>query len=108
MAVPERVSERSAAPVAAHERVAASMRVQSAIRSALVSPALRQSGVVWLLTRLLFVLLTYLGVILFRNALHAPTHPSYLHDLLPSWNQWDVRWYTNIARRGYAWKKAAG
>jgi hypothetical protein len=59
------------------------------------------------------LVLTYMGVILFSNALHDPQHPSYLHSLLPAWanaksHGWDTQWYTDIARRGYAWHKAAG
>jgi Gpi18-like mannosyltransferase len=68
---------------------------------------------VFLLTRLLFVLLTYFGVILFNNHLHDPTHPSFAHDLLPAWanavnHGWDTQWYIDISQRGYAWHKAAG
>jgi hypothetical protein len=64
----------------------------------------------------MFLGLTYFGVILFAPAtgtlvgthLHDAVHPSFLHRLLPAWNQWDTQWYTDIARRGYAWKKAVG
>ncbi|HEX6509452.1 MAG TPA: mannosyltransferase family protein, partial [Chloroflexota bacterium] len=47
------------------------------------------------------------------SALHDPTHPSFLHQLLPAWanpksHGWDTQWYTDIARRGYDWKKAVG
>lgn len=64
------------------------------------------------LTRLLFLVLTYFGVILFESTLHGP-HPSFLHQLLPAWNNpvshgWDTQWYIDIAQRGYDWKKAVG
>ena len=62
---------------------------------------------VFALSRLLFLLLTYFGIVLFNSVLHGP-HPSFLHQLLPSWNQWDTRWYIDIAQRGYGWKKAVG
>jgi hypothetical protein len=62
---------------------------------------------VFLLSRLLFVLLTYFGVVLFRSVLHGP-HPSFAHDLLRAWNQWDANWYADIARRGYDWTKPVG
>jgi hypothetical protein len=65
-------------------------------------------GAVWLGTRLLFVALTYFGVIFFRSGLHTE-HPSFLHALLPAWQNpysrggWDTQWYINIAARGYDW-----
>jgi Dolichyl-phosphate-mannose-protein mannosyltransferase len=69
--------------------------------------AVRDALSIWLLTRALFVLLTYFGVILFSSTLHGP-HPSFIHQLLPRWSQWDAQWYVNIARRGYAWRNPAG
>jgi hypothetical protein len=76
----------------------------------------RESAYVWLLTRALFLALTYFGVILFAPAtgtligthLHDAAHPSFLHRLLPAWNQWDTMWYVDIARRGYDWQKSVG
>jgi hypothetical protein len=79
----------------------------------LSDPALRQALGVFLLTRVLFLALTYFAVILFNSVLHGP-HPSFLHQLLPAWQNpksqggWDTQWYIDIAQRGYAWKKAAG
>src|SRR5579884_2321365 len=65
-----------------------------------------ESGKMFVLTRALFVLLTYFGVILHGNFQSA--HPSLIHSLLPAWNQWDTKWYVEIAQRGYGWTKSAG
>lgn len=74
----------------------------------LQSRDMREPFVVFAITRALFILLTYFGVILFNSHLHGP-NPSFLHALLPAWNnRWDTEWYIDIARRGYAWKKAVG
>src|SRR5947209_1422546 len=68
---------------------------------------------IWVLTRVLFVILTYFGVVLFNSVLHGP-HPSFVHALLPAWQNpvshggWDTQWYIDIAQRGYAWKNPAG
>lgn len=88
------------------------------IRSLVLDRATREPVRVFLLSRVLFLLLTYFGVILFQSEfLHTAhpfqvaqrlAHPSFTHALLPAWNQWDTRWYIDIANRGYAWKKAAG
>lgn len=69
----------------------------------------RDAAGVWLVTRILFVLLTYFVVTLVQggNTFAAP-HPSMLHRLLPAWQRWDTEWYIDIARRGYAWHKAVG
>lgn len=91
------------------ERPQRSLEWRISMRALLASQALRESLWVFLGTRLLFLLLTYFGVILFHNALHDPTHPSFLHQLLPAWDRrWDTAWYEDIAQRGYAWRKAAG
>jgi hypothetical protein len=68
----------------------------------LASPAFRTPAAVFVLTRVLFLLLTYFGLILYSVRFQSP-HPSYLHALLPSWNRWDTWWYINIAQRGYGW-----
>jgi hypothetical protein len=79
------------------------------VKAWIVSPAVREPVGIFLLTRFLFLLLTFFGVILFTTVLHGP-HPSRLHQLVPAWYSpgWDTEWYVDIARRGYAWKKAAG
>lgn len=77
------------------------------LRAILRDRANREPVLVFLLTRLLFFLLTYFGVILFRSALHS-AHPSFTHALIPAWNRWDTQWYIDIANRGYDWKKAVG
>jgi hypothetical protein len=76
-------------------------------RAIVADRANRDPVSVFLLTRLLFLLLTYFGVILFRSQLHS-AHPSFTHALIPAWNQWDTRWYIDIANRGYDWTKAVG
>ncbi len=55
---------------------------------------------IFLLTRLLFVLLTYLGGVLFTAADFAATSVSY-HDLLANLNRGDVSNYITIATSGY-------
>jgi len=75
------------------------------------SEAVHVSAGVWLLSRALFAVLTYLGVVLFNDSLHASHpfgRPSFTHQFLAAWNRWDVQWYVDIAQRGYGWKKAAG
>lgn len=70
-------------------------------------PDVRIPVAIFILSRVLFLLLTYFGVILFGSVLHGP-HPSFVHALLPAWNRWDTVWYTDIAQRGYDWKKSVG
>jgi hypothetical protein len=89
-------------------RDGSNVRAKSGVIAALRRPEWTVPGAVWLGTRLLFVLLTYFGVIFFRSALHTE-HPSFLHALLPAWHTtlshggWDTQWYINIAARGYDW-----
>lgn len=63
---------------------------------------------VFVLSRVLILAIAYFGVILFNSRLHDAVHPSFLHQLLPRWDQWDTAWYIAIAQRGYGWKKAVG
>lgn len=93
--------------IPASEPVAPNTRPTQRIGAWLAEAATREPAATWLLTRALFLLLTYFGVILFNSVLHGP-HPSFLHQLLPSWNRWDTQWYEGIARRGYDWRKAVG
>lgn len=80
----------------------------SRIVAVLSGEDVRAATVVFALTRLLFVVLTYFGVILFNSVLHGP-HPSFAHALLPAWDRrWDTAWYIDISQRGYAWHKAVG
>src|SRR5262245_42133485 len=61
---------------------------------------------VFLITRVIFLLLTYFGVILF-------TLPNYSHQslslttLIQAWYRWDANWYAGIAARGYTSTEAA-
>jgi len=56
---------------------------------------------IFLITRVIFLLLTYFGAILF-------TVPNYSHQalslgtLVRSWYHWDATWYAAIASKGYA------
>lgn len=71
-------------------------------------PDVLQPLAVFGLSRALFLILTYFGVVVFNSVLHGP-HPSFLHQLLPSWfHRWDTAWYVDIAQRGYDWKKPVG
>ncbi|MBV9278977.1 MAG: hypothetical protein JOZ41_02755 [Chloroflexi bacterium] len=87
---------------AGQARVLHATRPRGAWTAWLAQPAVRAPLGVFVLTRLLFLLLTYFGVILYSARFQSP-HPSLLHQLLPAWNRWDTAWYIDIARRGYAW-----
>ncbi len=55
---------------------------------------------VFLLTRLVFLLLTYFGAVLFTVPNYSP-HALSSHDILYSWYRWDVIRYATIAEKGY-------
>jgi hypothetical protein len=62
------------------------------------------SDIIWLfvVTRLLLVLVTYIGFILFPVLPHVyPVSPVDTTALLTSWNHWDAANYTRIAQFGY-------
>jgi Gpi18-like mannosyltransferase len=62
------------------------------------------SDIIWLFvaTRLLLVLVTYIGFILFPVPPHVyPSTPVDTNALLTSWNRWDAANYTRIAQFGY-------
>ncbi len=62
------------------------------------------SDISWLFvaTRLLLVLVTYIGFILFPVPPHVyPSTPVDTNTLLTSWNRWDAANYTRIAQFGY-------
>ncbi len=62
------------------------------------------SDIIWLFvgTRLLLVLVTYIGFILFPVPPHVyPVVPVDVAGLLTSWNRWDAARYTQIAQFGY-------
>ena len=62
------------------------------------------SDIIWLFvaTRLLLVLVTYIGFILFPVPAHVyPSTPVNINALLTSWNRWDAANYTRIAQFGY-------
>jgi Gpi18-like mannosyltransferase len=101
----------STVPATTGARATASAFVST--RRFLATRATREPLAVWVLTRFLMLVLTYTGVVLFGSGLHDPQHPSFLHSLLPAWanaknHGWDTQWYTDIARRGYDWRKSVG
>jgi hypothetical protein len=56
---------------------------------------------IWLVTRLLYVILTYAAVLLtLGSADHNEPFPPQL--LLSMWQRWDVNWYLSVAAGGYA------
>ena len=55
---------------------------------------------IFLCTRILFVLLTYFGVVLFTVPNYSPQELS-THTLLFSWYRWDVMRFATIAAEGY-------
>src|SRR5215471_12826163 len=62
------------------------------------------TDIFWLFvaTRLLLVLVTYIGFILFPVPAHVyPSTPVDINALLTSWNRWDAANYTRIAQFGY-------
>ncbi len=62
------------------------------------------SDIIWLfvVTRLLLVLITYIGFILFPVPPHVyPVSPVNITALLTSWNHWDAANFTRIAQYGY-------
>jgi Gpi18-like mannosyltransferase len=62
------------------------------------------TDIIWLFigTRLLLVLITYIGFILFPVPPHVyPITPVNITALLTSWNHWDAANYTRIAQFGY-------
>jgi hypothetical protein len=106
-------SERAASPLSGTDRVYRTTRRSASLRRILNAHDALQPLGVWALTRFLMLMLTYTGVILFGSSLHDTQHPSFLHALLPAWanarsHGWDTQWYTDIARRGYDWKKSVG
>src|SRR5260370_1000142 len=65
------------------------------------------SDIIWLfvVTRLLLVLVTYISFILFPVPPHVyPNTPVDITALLTSWNRWDAANYTRIAQYGYQTK----
>src|SRR5690348_4163408 len=60
--------------------------------------------IIWLFvaTRLLLVLVTYIGFILFPVPPHVyPVLPVNIEGILTSWNRWDAANFTRIAQYGY-------
>jgi hypothetical protein len=64
------------------------------------SPALRQTLVLFGVTRLLFICVTYIGYILFNVSAYSPASVG-MGNLLTSWDRWDAVRYLEIARHGY-------
>jgi len=55
---------------------------------------------IFLITRALFVVLTYFGVVLFTLPNYSRQSLSFT-TLVNAWSRWDVNWYNNIAIKGY-------
>ena len=51
-------------------------------------------------TRILLILVTYIGVVLLTAPKYSST-PTYFHTLLLAWNHWDASNYVRIAQYGY-------
>ncbi|HEY7125651.1 MAG TPA: mannosyltransferase family protein [Ktedonobacterales bacterium] len=68
--------------------------------TALRQTPLLQALVIFGVSRLLFVLITYVGFVLFNASTYS--HASVgVGNLLQSWDQWDAKWYLEIAQHGY-------
>jgi hypothetical protein len=91
----ERATGRSVSLLA---DVAAGWRAKAA-----ASPTLQVIKVVmpiWLVSRLLYVILTYAAVLLTLGSAHEK-EPFPPHLLLSMWQRWDVNWYLSVAAGGY-------
>jgi Gpi18-like mannosyltransferase len=66
----------------------------------MTQPALRQTLFLFGVTRLLFVLITYFGYVLFNAGQYSPDSVG-VSNLLHSWARWDALRYLEIARHGY-------
>ena len=55
-------------------------------------------------TRLGFLVLSYLGIVLIHDArIMGTPHVSFPLPLMSHWFHWDSMWYVQIARHGYTW-----
>ena len=64
------------------------------------SPALQQTVFLFSITRLFFVIITYVGYVLFNAREYSPASVG-VRNLLSSWGRWDALRYLEIARNGY-------
>jgi hypothetical protein len=64
------------------------------------SPALRQTISLFCATRLLFLLITYVGYVLFNAGIYSPASVG-VNNVFFSWARWDAVRYFNIALHGY-------
>src|SRR5690348_3179328 len=64
------------------------------------SPALSQTLALFGVSRLLLLLVTYVGYVLFNAGKYSPDSVG-VTNLLFSWNRWDALWYEGVARSGY-------
>ena len=64
-----------------------------------------QAALVWLATRLVYTVSTYVAVIFLKQgfdpSLMGLGGPTYPHELFESWHRWDVDWYLVISNEGY-------
>lgn len=61
---------------------------------------------VFIVTRVVFLLLTYFGVILFSVPNYSP-HVVRLHNIVYAWYRWDAGHFTGIATHNYVWPSDA-
>jgi Gpi18-like mannosyltransferase len=66
-----------------------------------LSPALRQTILLFAVTRLLFLLITYFGYVLFNAGTYSPASVG-VSNLVFSWARWDALRYLTIAEHGYS------
>lgn len=69
------------------------------VRSLSTRAIVLQACGIWLVTRLLFVVFTYMAVLLAAN--HTPVHSFTPEALLRTWDQWDVNFFLAIGYYGY-------
>lgn len=63
-------------------------------------PLLRQAVLIFGASRLLLLLVSYVGLVLFNASTYSLASVG-VGNILGSWNQWDAKWYLGIAQQGY-------
>src|SRR5438876_8421759 len=82
-----------------HSMPATKKTMVPTVRSLSTRAIVLQACGLWLATRLLFVVFTYMAVLL--AASHTPVHSFTPEALLRTWDQWDVNFFLAIGYYGY-------
>lgn len=65
-----------------------------------------QAALVWLATRIAYVIFTYYAVLFSSGSRTLTLQPAPPHVLLAAWLRWDAHWYLRIAQHGYSGPEA--